>query len=239
MYWCAKVSDNLYFRASDKIAAKESEVNELNSSTHRWKSRRSFSATSARDIAAIGINLVGNMPEQQRHLAASGIVSAFKNIWFDSWGPRLEYILYATVAALLECNNVSLLGVQRMLHDARYRAWVVKQVKDPIVRSFWINEFEAYEKSFLREVVAPLQNKVGQLLMSPHLRNVLGQVRSAIDASFIMDNGKIFIANLSKGTLGADKSNLIGALLVTQFQLGYSESAGLKYTTSSTRRRGI
>jgi hypothetical protein len=175
----------------------------------------------------IGVNLVGNIAEQQRHLAASGIVSAFKNIWFDSWGPRLEYILYATVAALLECNNVSLLGVQRMLHDVRYRAWVVKQVKDPIVRSFWINEFEAYDGHFLREVIAPIQNKVGQLLMSPHLRNVLGQVRSAIDARYIMDNGKIFIANLSKGTLGADKSNLIGALLVTQFQLAAMSRADM------------
>src|SRR5579871_4221440 len=29
------------------------------------------------------------------HIVASGIVSAFKKIWGDSWGPRLEYVLYA------------------------------------------------------------------------------------------------------------------------------------------------
>ena len=61
--------------------------------------------------------------------STSGIVSAFKKIWGDSWGPRLEYILYATVAALLHCDNTSLLGVSRMLHDARYRAWVVRRSK--------------------------------------------------------------------------------------------------------------
>jgi len=98
-------------------------------------------------------------------------------------GPRLEYILYAAVAALLDCDNVSLLGVQRMLSDGRYRAWVVKQIKDPMVRSFWVNEFEGYNRTFMLEAIAPIQNKVGQLLMSPHVRNILGQVRSRIDAA--------------------------------------------------------
>jgi hypothetical protein len=167
----------------------------------------------------IGLNLLRVGNPNSRHLIASGIVSVFKSIWADFWGPRLEYILYAAVAALLECENVSLLGLQRMLSDARYRAWVVKQVKDPIVRSFWVNEFENYDKKFLNEAIAPIQNKVGQLLMSPHLRNILGQVKSKIDARFIMDRGRIFVADLSKGKLGADKSNLLGALLVTQFQL--------------------
>jgi hypothetical protein len=86
----------------------------------------------------------------------------------------LEYILYAAIAALLDCENVTLLGVQRMLSDVRYRAWVVKQVKDPLVRSFWMNEFEGYDSRFVHEAIAPIQNKVGQLLMSPHLRNILG-----------------------------------------------------------------
>ena len=167
----------------------------------------------------IGLNLLESIPADERHLVASGIVSAFRSIWPEFWGPRLEYILYAAVAALLDCENVSLLGVQRMLSDDRYRAWAVKQVKDPQVRSFWVNEFENFDERFLREAVAPIQNKVGQLLMSPHLRNILGQVRSKIDARFMMDNGRIFIADLSKGKLGADKSNLLGAMLVTQFQL--------------------
>ena len=167
----------------------------------------------------VGFNLLGSVAPDERHLVASGIVSAFKSIWPDSWGPRLEYILYATVAALLDCENVSLLGVPRMLSDVRYRIHVVKQIKDPVVRAFWNNEFERYDKKFLQEAIAPIQNKVGQMLMSPHLRNILGQARSRIDARFMMDHGRIFIADLSKGKLGADKSNLMGALLVTQFQI--------------------
>lgn len=167
----------------------------------------------------VGLNLMAQVPLERRHLVASGIVDAFKGIWASSWGPRLEYVLHAAVAAVLDCENVSLLSIQRMLVDAPYRAWVVKQIKDPIVRGFWENEFERYEPRFLQEVIAPIQNKIGRVLMAPHLRNILGQVRSRIDARFMMDTGRIFIANLSKGKLGADNANLLGALLVTQFQL--------------------
>ena len=153
------------------------------------------------------------------HLVASGIVSAFRKIWGDSWGPRLEYILFAALAALLQCENTSLLGVSRMLHDERYRRWVVRQVKDPAILSFWVNEFERYDRRFLQEVIAPIQNKVGQLFLSPPLRHVLGQVGTKISFRFMMDRRRIFIANLSKGLVGETHSSLLGSLLVTCFEL--------------------
>src|SRR5665213_2377985 len=174
----------------------------------------------------IGLNLVQSSTGK-RYLEASALVGAFKHIWRDSWGPRLEYILYATVSALLECENVSLLGVPRMLTEPRFRSWVLRQVNDPIVRLFWETEFERFDKRFLAETIAPIQNKVGQLLMAAPLRNILGQIKTRVDARFIMDNQRIFIANLSKGRLGEDKANLLGSLLVSQFQTAALERSNL------------
>ena len=173
----------------------------------------------ADEETSIGLNLMQNVSSSRRHLVTSGIVSALKGVWSDSWGPRLEYILNATIAALLECQNTTILGVQRMLVDAGYRAWVLRQVKDPMVRSFWLAEFPRYDKGFVTEAIAPIQNKVGQLLMAPPIRNMLGQIKSKVGMRFMMDHRRIFIANLAKGALGADKANLIGSLLMTQFQL--------------------
>ena len=68
----------------------------------------------------VGFNLLGRTLPDSRHLVASGVVGVFKTTWPNSWGPRMEYILYAVVAALLDCDNVSLLGIQRMLSDKRY-----------------------------------------------------------------------------------------------------------------------
>jgi energy-coupling factor transporter ATP-binding protein EcfA2 len=167
----------------------------------------------------VGMNLIGNVAPDDRHLVASGIVSAFKGIWRDSWGPRLEYILYNGVSALLDCQNATLLGINRLLVDQEYRAGVVRQVKDPFIRAFWQEEYEGYDPRFQREAIAPIQNKLGQFLLNPVVRNILGQVETKVRIPFVMDHERIFIANLSKGRLGHDKANLVGSLLVTQFQL--------------------
>ena len=178
----------------------------------------------------IGLNLLANVPRDRRHLVASGIVGAFKSIWRDSWGPRMEYILHNALLALLDCQNTSLLGVNRMLTDAEYRAWVIRHVQDPFVRQFWTEEFAGYDARFVREAIAPIQNKIGQFLMNPPIRNILGQVKSKIDFRFMMDTGRVFIANLSKGKLGADKANLLGSLLTTQFQLAAMSRADVPET---------
>jgi energy-coupling factor transporter ATP-binding protein EcfA2 len=167
----------------------------------------------------IGLNLLAHVAPDDRHLVASGIVSAFKSIWRDSWGPRLEYILYNAVAALLECQNVTLLGVNRMLTDDNYRAWVIRQIQDPFIKAFWAEEYAGYDPRFQREAIAPIQNKLGQFLLNPVIRNILGQVKRKVSIPFIMDHARLFIANLSKGQLGEDKANLLGSLLTTQFQL--------------------
>ena len=94
----------------------------------------------------IGLNPLANVAPDDRHLVASGIVGSFKSIWRDSWGPRLEYILYNAIAALLDCPNTSLLGVNRMLIDADYRHRIVSKVRDPFVRAFWTDEYENYDQ---------------------------------------------------------------------------------------------
>jgi hypothetical protein len=167
----------------------------------------------------VGLNVLANVALDHRHLVASGIVSAFKGIWRDSWGPRLEYILYNAVAALLDCKNATLLGVNRMLTDDRFRARVVRQISDPFIREFWADEYANYDERFQREAIAPIQNKIGQFLLNPVVRNILGQVKTKVSIPFIMDNRRLFIANLSKGSLGHEKANLLGSLLTTQFQL--------------------
>ena len=167
----------------------------------------------------IGFNPLADVPVEDRHLVASGSVAALKGIWRDSWGPRLEYLLYNAVAALLDCPSTSLLGVNRMFIDPHYREWVLSQTSDPFVRAFWKEEYERYDPRFQREAIAPIQNKLGQFLTSSVIRNILGQVRSRFSIPFMMNDGRVFIANLAKGKLSADKANLLGSLLATQFQL--------------------
>lgn len=167
----------------------------------------------------IAFNVMEKVAPEFRHLVASGMMQVFKKLWPDVWSPRMEYILNNSILALLEVPDSTLIGINRMFSDAVFRKSVVDQVKDPVVKAFWVNEFARYADRFATEATAAIQNKVGQFISNPLIRNIIGQVKSAIDMRKIMDEGKIIIFNLSKGKIGEDNSRLLGALAITKLQL--------------------
>lgn len=154
-----------------------------------------------------------------RHLIASGLMSVFKKIWPDAWSARMEYILNNTLLALLEYPNSTLLGIMKMFSDKEYRSMIVQNLQDPVVRSFWVDEFAKYTQRLETEAVSAIQNKVGQFVANPLIRNIVGQTHSSFDVRRIMDEGKILIVNLSKGKMGEDNSALLGAMIITKLQL--------------------
>lgn len=167
----------------------------------------------------IGFNPLEQVADEQRHLVASGMMGVFKKIWPDVWSTRMEYILNNTLLALLEYPNATLLGVLRMFSDKQYRKDIVENLQDPVVKHFWKEEFAKYSQQFQVQTVAAIQNKVGQFVTNPLVRNILGQSKSAIDMKKVMDEGKILIVNLSKGKIGEDNMALIGAMVITKLQL--------------------
>jgi hypothetical protein len=164
----------------------------------------------------IGFNPLSHVPHDLKPIVADGVVSAFRHVWPESWGPRLDYILTNAVRALLDVPGATLLMLPRLLIDEGFRVGVVEQhVSDPVVRLFWMNEYAGYTASFRAEAISPIQNKIGKALIEPRLRNMLAQPRSTITFRRLMDEGAIVICNLSKGGLGESTAHLLGALLTT------------------------
>ncbi len=168
----------------------------------------------------LAFNILESIDEpHQKNLVASGLIGIFKKLWADSWGPRLEYLLRNAILALLDYPGATLLGVTRILVDKDYRKKVVMKIKDPVVKSFWTQEYPKYNQQFQVEAISPIQNKVGQFLSLSLIRNIVGQVKSTIDLREIMDNKKILLLNLSKGRIGEDASALLGAMMITKIQM--------------------
>src|SRR5712692_8347574 len=146
-----------------------------------------------------------------RPLVASGLISVFKKIWAEFWGPRMEYVLRNTLLALLELPGSTLLDVPRILDDAVFRGHVLAVVQNAQVRRFWLREYQSYPARFRAEAIAPIQNKVGEFLVNPILRRIVGQPKSCFDLRQVMDEGKILLVNLAKGKIGEDTAALLGA----------------------------
>jgi hypothetical protein len=176
----------------------------------------------------VAFNPLERVAQDRRPLVAAHIVAAFKHLWGDSWGPRLEYILGNSLRLLLDAPGTTLLGLPRLLVDDAYRARLLSTCSDPVIRAFWLREFAEYHDRFVTEAVSPIQNKIGALLSPPALRNIIGQTRSTIDIPGIMNAGRVLIVNLSKGRLGEGPAHLLGAFLATAFAQAAESRADIR-----------
>ena len=176
------------------------------------------------------LNPLAGVSPAERSRVTEEIVATFSSIWGLSTesAPRLLYILTNTVAALLDVpNGATLLGIPRMLTDTGYREQVVRHIRNPQVRRFWEAEFGVWPERQRLEATASVLNKAEMLVHSPELYLTLGQARPTVRPQAVMDEGKIFIANLSKGRLGETTSQLLGALLVASFDLAARRRADI------------
>lgn len=167
------------------------------------------------DTRIFAFNPLERVDPQKRSLAAAGLLEAFKKLWSDSWGPRLEHILRNALLALFDQPEATLADVLRILEDDAFRKNIAVMVANPQVRGFWLREYESYPARFRAEAIAPIQNKVGAFLANPRLYKILSQPKSSFDLRRVMDGGKILLVNLAKGKIGEDTASLLGALLVT------------------------
>jgi hypothetical protein len=174
----------------------------------------------------IAFNPMEVTDEKLKTHTASELIGVLKRM-FESWGPRLEYILRYSLLALLDYPDATMLDITRILTDKKFRNEVMDYVSDPVVKNFWQVEFASYNDKFAAEAVAPVLNKVGAFTANPMVRNIIGQPKSSFNIRKIMDERKILIVNLSRGLIGEDNAALLGALLVTKIQLGAMSRADM------------
>jgi hypothetical protein len=156
---------------------------------------------------------------EEAELVVSGLMSIFTKVWSNVWSARMEYILRNSFLTLSEIPNSTLADVLRILANQSFRNKIVAKITDPALVHFWQDEFDQMPPALQKEAIAPIQNKVGQFVTSPMIRNIIGSPKSTISLDEIMNGKKIFIANLSQGKLGEDNAALLGAMLITKFQL--------------------
>ena len=164
----------------------------------------------------VGFNPLASRDPSRVDQVTSGVVSAFKKL-HDSWGPRLEDTLRNAVFATVEQGG-NLVSVMRLLGERPYRERMVPQIRDEVVRSFWIHEFASWSDNYRTEAVAAIQNKIRPFLTNTTMRAIVSHPGRSLDLRQVMDKGQVLIVNLSKGRVGEDNATLLGAFLVTNLQ---------------------
>ncbi|MDO8618891.1 MAG: type IV secretion system DNA-binding domain-containing protein [Candidatus Daviesbacteria bacterium] len=155
------------------------------------------------------------------------VMSVFQKITpKEHWGQRMEHILRNAILTSLEVDPKSIstpyrsfLMIQKLLTDSDYLNEITKNLSDPILKQFWEKEFSMFGDMQMASVISPLTNKLGEFITSKGSRNILLQEKSTINIQKIMDESKILLVNLSKGSLGEERSNFFGTLIISLIQL--------------------
>ncbi len=163
----------------------------------------------------ISFNLLDGVPKERRAFVASSILDAIKTIWHLDDAPNVDMFVLASISALLETPGSTLLGLNYILTSPTFRAKVLGNIKDPVIRDFWEQTFnEHMTDREQRDRTLSTINKVFTLISDPAIRHCIGQSRSAFNFSDIIAERKIFVASLPHGQLGIQKSSIIGSFLL-------------------------
>jgi hypothetical protein len=146
---------------------------------------------------------------------ADALVVALRDIWSESWGPRLETILRHAALALLDVPHATALQIPRLLTDDEFRRDVVERISKPLTRRFFTDRFEEWRDVYRDEAIEPVLNKL-DVLTFPAVLYSLGQHRRTLSLERAMQGRRIILVNLARGILGETGASLMGALLLAR-----------------------
>ena len=166
----------------------------------------------------IGLNILrAATGEHQRELVVDNVQHIFGAVWKSSWGPRTgdvirNALLTLTHTQAADGSAFTLCEVPELLLNPMFRRWVNSQPTVPsTVRQFWA-WYESLTERERTAVIGPSLNKLRQLTTRTALRLILGQSKG-IDLGAVFRERKVLLVALSKGTVGTDTAQLIGALI--------------------------
>ncbi len=166
---------------------------------------------------------------REKEYVAESIISLFHKIYSEKYsGPRMEYILRNTIHTAFTIPNATLFTVYKLLINTPFRKSVVRNLTDENLKDFWRYEFAKAGDYQKVKMISPITNKIGRFLFSPTAKRILGQEKSTINFSEIIDDGKILLCNLSKGRIGEDNSEVLGVVIMAKLQLAALKRARVK-----------
>lgn len=145
------------------------------------------------------------------------LLDFFEGLFDASLGVNVQHSLNFFIITLLQFDDSTLLDLERLLIDKEWRGNLIDSIQDDRVRMFWKEEFPQLEK---RGIITAITNKLSPLILPDStIAPMLTGRENKINFLKIMNEKKIFLANLSHGDIGKRNSQLLGKLLVSRLQI--------------------
>lgn len=168
----------------------------------------------------MGLNLLEATTDEERELVALDSMNLMIKLFDEEiFGPRIQdYFRNGVLTLMADPAGGTLVDIVKLFTDEAFQRAKVAHVKNPVVKSFWTNQMAKTGAREKAEIIPYFAAKFGAFITNATLRNIIGQTKSAFDFSHVMEEGKILLMNLSKGTTGEINSKLLGLIIVSKLQ---------------------
>ena len=169
----------------------------------------------------MGLNLLeGENWEEKEYVALEAMNIMIKLFNEEIFGPRIQdYFRNGCLTLMSDPEGGALTDIVRLFTDDDFQRMKVEYVTNPIVKSFWENQMAKTGAREKQEMIPYFAAKFGQFVTNSMMRNIIGQAKSAFDFAKVMQEGKILLINLSKGSVGEINSRLLGLIIVSKIQM--------------------
>jgi len=138
----------------------------------------------------------------------------------EIFGPRIQdYFRNGCLTLMSNPEGAALTDIVRLFTDDDFQKLQTQHVTNPVIRSFWDHQMAKTGQREKQEMIPYFAAKFGQFITNTMMRNIIGQTKSAFDFFKVMQEGKILLMNLSKGSVGEVNSKLLGLIIVQKLQM--------------------
>ncbi len=169
----------------------------------------------------MGLNLLEAQTEDEKDMVALDAMNIMLKLFNEEvFGPRIQdYFRNGVLTLMADPAGGALTDIVRLFTDDSFQRAKVRHVQNPIVKSFWTNQMAKTGAKEKGEMIPYFAAKFGAFITNSMIRNIIGQTKSAFDFSKVMNEKKILLMNLSKGTTGEINSKLLGLIIVSKLQM--------------------
>lgn len=167
-------------------------------------------------VFTVTFNPLEKLPNVSVSEQASELISAFRKIWSDSWGVRMEDLMRNSLIALGE-SELTLVDLPHFLTHRDFREATVEKVNHPVAQEYF-RRFEALTDRGQITWIEPVMNKINAFLSDDRIRQIFFSPKSSFNMREVMDHKKMLLIKLDKGKL-KDSADLLGSLLMAKIQM--------------------
>lgn len=184
-----------------------------------------FNAADFNFPMALNVLAHGGTKLEKEHIRVD-LLDFFEDLFEATLGVNILHTLNFAIISLLTRQNSTLQDIERLLIDKSWRSRFLENIEDDRIRMFWEQEYPLLEK---RGINSAILNKLSPLTIPDStISPMLAQRENKLDFLEIMNEKKIFLANLSHGQIGKRNSQLLGKLLVSRLQIAAMMREGME-----------